>query len=214
MTGSIAFAAIGWVVYGVDTDAWPGIAGPIAGTAVAALNLVVTVVSPRAKVAVVRRVQRHFVNPVVRSLHRLGINPLGVALLETTGRTTGLPRVTPVGVGRIGDVVWFVAEHGMRASYVRNLVAEPRVRIRLREGLHQVWRDGTARVHPADDPLRRQRRLAGWHPLRWLNVAMVRFLGAELLSVRIDLEPLFAPDEPQTSRAVARSARHSARVDA
>ena len=56
--------------------------------------------------------------------------PRAFALLETTGRRTGRPRHTPVGNGLIGDTFWLVAAHGEQADYVRNLIAQPRVRIK------------------------------------------------------------------------------------
>jgi hypothetical protein len=40
-----------------------------------------------------------------------------------------------------------------------------------------------------DDPYARQRFLSRWHPLRALNVAVVRLMGSDLLTIRIDLEP-------------------------
>jgi len=56
-----------------------------------------------------------------------GVAPPSRAILETTGRRSGVPRRTPVGNGLDGDTFWIVAEHGRRAAYVRNLPAEPRV---------------------------------------------------------------------------------------
>jgi deazaflavin-dependent oxidoreductase (nitroreductase family) len=102
------------------------------------------------------------------------------AMLETTGRRTGLARRTPV-VSRLDDdTVWLVAEYGRRAAYVRNLEAEPRVRVRVRG----QWRRGTARPLPDDDPRARLRRMR-----RPLLGRVVRWFGDELLTVRIDLEP-------------------------
>ena len=39
-----------------------------------------------------------------------------------------------------------------------------------------------------DDPYARQRSLSRWHPLRALNAAVVRVMGTDLLTVRVDLE--------------------------
>jgi deazaflavin-dependent oxidoreductase (nitroreductase family) len=71
-----------------------------------------------------------------------------------------------------------VAEHGYRAGYVRNIKADPRVRIRV----NGRWREGTAHLLPEDNPRERQRQL------RRFNSALVRAMGTELLTVRIDLE--------------------------
>jgi F420H(2)-dependent quinone reductase len=65
--------------------------------------------------------QRFTINPLMRLLLRIGVNPLGVAILETRGRRSGQPRRTPVGNGRTGTTFWIIAEHGTHAGYVRNL---------------------------------------------------------------------------------------------
>ena len=88
-------------------------------------------------------------NRLIRSALCAGFAPRAFALLETTGRRTGLPWHTPVGSGLDGDTFWLVAVHGMQAGYVRNLQAEPRVRVKA-DGL---WHAGTAVVLPGDDPV-------------------------------------------------------------
>jgi len=120
------------------------------------------------------------VNPVVRWAVRHGLAPGSYAILETIGRRSGEPRRTPVGHLVDGGAVWIVAEHGARAGYVHNIRANPRVRIKLRDG----WRDGTAQVLDDDDPQARLRRMG----LR-LNALVVRLMGTDLLTVRIDLDP-------------------------
>ena len=107
-------------------------------------NLVVTWRSRWIKVLIVRNVQRWLVNPLVRALFAVGLNPLGLAILETRGRVTGRPRRTPVGNGRNGETFWIVAEHGWRAGYVRNIARDPRVRVRLRIGWRYRWVAGSA----------------------------------------------------------------------
>jgi hypothetical protein len=52
------------------------------------------------------------------------------------------------------------------------------------------WRAGTAVPLPEDDPRERQRILGRHRIGRRLNDVAVRSLGTDLLSVRIDLEPL------------------------
>jgi deazaflavin-dependent oxidoreductase (nitroreductase family) len=121
------------------------------------------------------------VNPVVRWAVRRGLAPRSYAILETTGRRSGQPRRTPVGHVLDGDTVWIVAEHGRRAGYIRNFEADPRVRIKT----HGRWRTGTAHTVPEDDPRERLR----WMGLR-LNAFVVRLAGTDLLTVRIDLEPI------------------------
>jgi deazaflavin-dependent oxidoreductase (nitroreductase family) len=145
------------------------------------------------KVLLVRAVQRWTINPLVRVLLPIGVNPLGLAILETHGRVSGRPRRTPVGNGRMGDTFWIIAEHGTRAGYVRNIQDDPHVRVRLRTGLRYRWRPGIAEILPGDDPLARQRRIVRWHPLRALNAVNVRVLGADLLTVRVRLLDEQAP---------------------
>lgn len=123
--------------------------------------------------------QKHVVNPIVRRVAGTRL-ARGWVVLETTGRTSGEPRRTPVGNGLVGDTLWVVAEHGRRAGYVRNIEANPRVRVRV----NGRWRTGTGRAMPDDDPRERQRRM----PNRG-NSAVVRLVGTDLLTVRIDLDP-------------------------
>ena len=126
---------------------------------------------------------RYVVNPVVKCAVERGIAPPTYAILETTGRRSGQTRRTPVGNGLDGDTFWIVAEHGRRASYVRNIEADPRVRVRV----GGRWRTGRAHPVPDDDPRRRQEEIG----LR-LNAAVVRAMGTDLLTVRVDLDPIGA----------------------
>lgn len=119
----------------------------------------------------VTAVQRRIANPLMRR------SPLQT-LLETTGRVSGLPRRTPVGGRRVGDAFWLVSEFGERSQYVRNIRADPRVRVRIRGR----WHTGTAHPLPEDDPVARLRSLPR------MNSAAVRAVGAGLLTVRVDLD--------------------------
>ena len=121
---------------------------------------------------------RYLVNPVVKLAIRARLLR-GWALLETKGRKSGRPRRTPVGNGLQGDTFWIVAEHGRKAGYVRNIEADPRVRVFV----GGRWRTGTAHALPDDDPHERQRQPPS------LNARVVRLMGTELMTVRIDLEP-------------------------
>ncbi len=56
------------------------------------------------------------VNPVVRWAVRHDLAPGSYAILETTGRRSGLPRRTPVGHVIENATVWIVAEHGPRSG--------------------------------------------------------------------------------------------------
>ena len=136
------------------------------------------------KYRLVTFVQGRVLNPAVRAALERGLRVPGWGLLETTGRRSGLRRTTPIGDGLVGSTFWIVSEHGRRAAYVRNLEANPRVRVRVRGG----WRTGTAQLLPDDDPRERQRLLSRRRPTARLNAALVRGWGTDLLTVRIDLD--------------------------
>ena len=101
------------------------------------------------------------------------------SLLETVGRKSGEPHRIPVGNGLDGDIFWIIAEHGHRADYVKNIKANASVRVRVAGR----WRTGTAYVLSDDDARERQRSM------RSLNAALVRFVGTDLLTVKVDLDP-------------------------
>ncbi|WP_338693235.1 nitroreductase/quinone reductase family protein [Streptomyces sp. Q6] len=128
---------------------------------------------PRAheiKHRVVTAFQRRVANPLSRRLP-------GQVLVETTGRTSGLARRTPVGGRRVGDAFWLVSEFGLKSQYVRNIQADPEVRVRIRGR----WHHGTAHLLPDDDARARLTSLPRY------NSAAVRVLGTELLTLRVDL---------------------------
>lgn len=114
--------------------------------------------------------QKNFANQVMRRM------PFQT-LLETTGRKSGEPRRTPLGGRRIGDEFWFVSEFGENSQYVRNIKANPNVRVRL----NGRWHRGTAHLLPDDDPRARMKNLPGY------NNFGVRTFGTNLLTVRVDL---------------------------
>jgi len=132
---------------------------------------------------VVRWVQRYLLNPPVRLAVWTGVVP-GYVLIETTGRRTGKRRVTVVGMRREGATGWVVAEQGRYAGYVRNLEADPTVRVRI----GRRWREARAQVVADDDP---QARLEGFSRS---HAASVRRFGTALLTVRFDFDPGSDPD--------------------
>jgi deazaflavin-dependent oxidoreductase (nitroreductase family) len=119
---------------------------------------------------IVHGAQRHIVNPVGRRLP--------VTMLETVGRKSGQPRHTAVGGRLIGNQFWMVSEHGARSHYVLNIEANPAVRLRI----NGTWRTGTAHLLPDDDAVARLKELPT------LNSAVVRAVGSDLLTLRIDLD--------------------------
>jgi len=185
IVGTLAAIGLTWGLYAIQ----PGASrlSAIVQTGIFLSLLLLTVCSRRAKVLVARTWQRYTLNPLFRLLLTIGINPLGLAILETTGRVSGKTRRVPVGNGRKGDSFWIIAEHGTRAGYVNNIEHDPHVRVRLRMGLRYRWVPGIATVCPDDDPLARQRQIIAWHPLRALNAMYVRVFGADLLTVHVQL---------------------------
>ncbi len=115
-------------------------------------------------------------------MQRLLVNPVGRQMpgiiLETTGRKSGKPRRTAVGGRVVDDQFWMVSEHGEHSDYVRNIKANPAVRVRI----GGRWRSGTAHLLPDDDPLQRLGDLPR------LNSAVVRLMGSDLLTIRVDLD--------------------------
>ncbi|MEV0558008.1 nitroreductase/quinone reductase family protein [Streptomyces sp. NPDC050597] len=122
------------------------------------------------KFRVITKIQRWVVNPVSRLL------PFQT-LLETTGRKSGLPRRTPVGGRRVGQEFWIVSEYGEKSQYVRNIQANPSVRVRDKGR----WHHGTAHLMHKDDARTRLKSLPR------LNSTAVRAVGTNLLTVRVDL---------------------------
>jgi deazaflavin-dependent oxidoreductase (nitroreductase family) len=113
---------------------------------------------------------KHIANPVNRHLPNQ-------VVLETTGRNSGLPRQVPIGGRLVDGAFWMVSDHGHESDYVRNIEHNNNVRLRIRGR----WRSGVAHLMHADDARARLRTLPR------LNSAMVRALGTNLLTVRIDL---------------------------
>jgi deazaflavin-dependent oxidoreductase (nitroreductase family) len=132
----------------------------------------------RVRRAIARFIAKYFVNPLARRAADRGLAK-SVAVLETTGRKSGLPRRVPVGNGLRGSHFWIVTEHGRGADYVKNIEQNPRVRVKA-EG---HWYEGTAHLLPDDDVAARFRMLK-----RPMNDAVVRLVGTEKLTIRVDLD--------------------------
>ena len=119
---------------------------------------------------VVHTMQRHVVNPVGRRMP--------TTMLETTGRKSGQPRLTAVGGSVVDNQFWMMSEHGDHSHYVLNIKANPAVRVRI-DGR---WRSGTAHLLPDDDPVARLKTLPR------VNSAIVKAMGSDLLTIRVDLD--------------------------
>ena len=117
-------------------------------------------------------------NLLTRAVLRRGLAPRAFVLLETVGRRSGQSRQTPVGYGLDGDTFWLVAVHGEQADYVRNIRANPSVRVKV----ERRWRSGTAVILPEDDSIARSRTLR----YQW-DAALGRAMATTPLTIRIDL---------------------------
>jgi deazaflavin-dependent oxidoreductase (nitroreductase family) len=118
----------------------------------------------------INRFQKWFANPLMRRVPAM-------SLLETTGRISGRPRHTPIG-GRMTDgQFWMVSEFGERSQYVRNIKANPHVRVRVRGR----WYSGTAHLMRDDDAKARLRTLPR------VNSLAVAAIGAQFLTIRVDV---------------------------
>jgi deazaflavin-dependent oxidoreductase (nitroreductase family) len=137
--------------------------------------------------AILARLQASVINPLDKLAFALGVPPRGDALLETTGRRTGRARVTPVCDCLDGDTFWVVAQDGRTADYVRNIEADPRVRVKGSLS-HAGWRTGTAYVLDDDDTAQRVRILGRGNRWRRLCLQASGAIGTSPLTVRIDLD--------------------------
>jgi deazaflavin-dependent oxidoreductase (nitroreductase family) len=67
--------------------------------------------------------------------YALGLGPvIGrlVLLLTTIGRVTGSPRITPLQYEKIDDVYYVGAARGRKSDWVKNILADPHVEIRVK----------------------------------------------------------------------------------
>ena len=70
-----------------------------------------------------------------RVLYAIGLGPIIgkiILLLTTTGRKTGLKRVTPLQYEEINGKYYLGAARGLKADWVRNIQADPRVEVRVK----------------------------------------------------------------------------------
>ncbi len=85
------------------------------------------------------------IQKIHRVLYSIGLGPfIGriILLLTTTGRRSGLKRVTPLQYEMIGDDYYVGAARGTKADWVRNIQSYPQVEVRVGAKIFQ----GTAEV--------------------------------------------------------------------
>jgi len=125
-----------------------------------------------------RAIGHYLLNPAVRGLSRLGVRTALATELETVGRKTGLVRRVPVSAQFDDSGAWLISQHGTRSGWGRNIVDEPKVR--LRQG--NRWRTGTAAFRPDDDVVARGRKFGRF------GSKVVKALETTPVSVRIDFD--------------------------
>lgn len=123
-----------------------------------------------------RALGRHFLNPAVTALSRLGLRTALASELETIGRKTGQLRRVPVSAQFDATGAWVICQHGTRSGWGSNIASNPN--IRLRQG--NRWRTGVAQFRPDDDVVARGRKFGV------IGARVVKALETTPVSVRID----------------------------
>ena len=75
------------------------------------------------------------IQKIHRILYAIGFGPLVgriILLLTTTGRKSGLKRVTPLQYEEIDGKYYLGAARGLKADWVRNIQANPNVEVRVK----------------------------------------------------------------------------------
>lgn len=107
-----------------------------------------------------------------------------VCHLQTTGRTSGRPRIIEIWFATDGERIYLLAGGRDRAHWVRNLRAERRVRVRI--GGRTL--DGRARVIEGEEREPLARRLVAAKYQRWREGEPLSRWAAGSLPVEIELD--------------------------
>lgn len=76
-----------------------------------------------------------YIQKLHRVMYAIGLGPIIgriILLLSTTGRKTGLKRITPLQYEEIDGKYYLGSARGLKADWVRNIQADPNVEIRVR----------------------------------------------------------------------------------
>jgi len=121
-----------------------------------------------------------------RIAYALGLGPVVgrlVLLLTTTGRKSGLPRVTPLQYEAIDGDIYVGSTRGLKADWVRNIRANPVVQVRVKsehfEGLADVVTDPARITDYLEVRLQRHPRMVA---------GILRSAGVLMPPSRVDLE--------------------------
>jgi deazaflavin-dependent oxidoreductase (nitroreductase family) len=137
-----------------------------------------------------QRTLYHRIRPLTARMaanYQRGIGPTKmVLLLTTTGRKTGLARLSPLQFEEVDGAYVVAAARGRQADWFRNILANPRVRVQVGKRVF------AANAEPVTDP----RRIADFielrlarHPLM-MRLIMHLFDGLPLRFKRADIERL------------------------
>jgi deazaflavin-dependent oxidoreductase (nitroreductase family) len=126
-----------------------------------------------------------FLNARMAANYRRGFGPRRVVLLlTTTGRKSGLPRITPLQFEQVDGDFYIASARGSDADWFKNILANPQVHVQVRD------QEFNAIAEPVIDPLRiadfielRLRR----HPVM-IRLIMHLFDGLPVRYTRADLE--------------------------
>jgi deazaflavin-dependent oxidoreductase (nitroreductase family) len=117
---------------------------------------------------VAKRPFREPPSALIIRLYNLGLAPLLgrlILLLTTTGRKSGLPRVTPLQYELIDGQFYIGSARGTKADWFRNILADPHVRVRLKSrefaGIAEPITDFTLVADFLELRLRRHPRMVG-----------------------------------------------------
>jgi deazaflavin-dependent oxidoreductase (nitroreductase family) len=115
-----------------------------------------------------------------KTLYALGLGPLVgrlVLLLTTTGRKSGLPRVTALQYEEVDGAIYLGSSKGAQADWFKNLMADPCVSIRVKS------RQFSGKAEAVTDPA----RIADFLELRLKRHP--RMVGAMLKSEGLPARP-------------------------
>lgn len=124
-------------------------------------------------------------NALMANNYKRGIGPTRlVLLLTTTGRKSGLPRLTPLQYEQVEDDYFIASARGTQADWFKNILVDPKVHVQIK------GQEFDALAEPVTDPgriadfieMRLQR-----HPLM-IRLIMHLFDGLPLRYSRADLE--------------------------
>ncbi|MBE0690217.1 MAG: nitroreductase family deazaflavin-dependent oxidoreductase [Anaerolineae bacterium] len=100
--------------------------------------------------------------------YAVGLGPLIgriVLLLTTTGRRSGLPRVTPLQYEALDGAYYVGSAYGTEADWCRNILADPHVKVRVKnqrfDGLAEVTTDRVRIADFLELRLKRHPRMVG-----------------------------------------------------